>query len=170
MAFRFSWRKFALLYLILFALAYICREILDIILLNFSMNIYMNFKYGDNLIFIFATMLTVIIVISLFHELIHGLVYKVFGGRVQFGYKIMYAYTREVSGIAISRLKFTVILLAPIFFISIFTLLLPKWLGEFVLTYNILGSVGDLFMTCLMLKFKQGSRIIDRIGNMGLML
>ncbi|WP_077848217.1 DUF3267 domain-containing protein [Clostridium puniceum] len=69
---------------------------------------------------------------SIVHEIIHGAAYKLFGGKVKFGFKGIYAYTMEISGKKITRLQFLIVLLAPLICISILSLLFPVWLGGMI--------------------------------------
>jgi len=100
--------------------------------------------------------------ISIVHEGIHGLVYKVFGGKVKYGFKGIYAYTQEISEMPIDRVKFLIILLAPLAVMSIITLLLPLWLGGMIFFLNLLGASGDLYMSYKLIKYDYNSKIIDR--------
>jgi hypothetical protein len=86
----------------------------------------------------------------------------VFGGKVRYGFKGIYAYTMEVSEKPIQRVKFLVVLLLPVTAISLFTLLLPLWLGGMVFFLNLIGSSGDLLMAVSLMKLDSGSMIIDR--------
>jgi hypothetical protein len=88
--------------------------------------------------------------------------YKLFGGKVKFGFKGIYAYTQEISGLPIQRTKFLIVLLMPTVIISIISVLLPGWLGGIVYLLNLLGSSGDLFMSFKLCMYKSNSRINDR--------
>jgi len=101
--------------------------------------------------------------ISIVHEAIHGLAYEFFGGKVKYGFKGIYAYTQEVSEIPIDRIKFLIILLAPLTVMSILTLLLPVWLGGIIFLLNLLGASGDLYMSYKLIKYDSNSKIVDRI-------
>jgi hypothetical protein len=96
------------------------------------------------------------------HEVIHGITYSIFGGKVKYGFKGIYAYTMEVSEKPIERTKFLVVLLMPITVISLLALLLPSWLGGMIYFLNLLGSTGDLYMAIFLIKLDSNSRIIDK--------
>jgi hypothetical protein len=94
------------------------------------------------------------------HEVLHGLAYIMFGGKVRHGFKGIYAYTIEVSEKPIQRVKFLIVLLLPITTISLFSLLLPLWLGGMVYFLNLLGSSGDLLMAVSLKKLDSESKIV----------
>ena len=48
-------------------------------------------------------------IITIIHEAIHGLCAKLFGGKVIFGFKGIYAYCQEVSGKELHRTKFLLV-------------------------------------------------------------
>jgi hypothetical protein len=99
--------------------------------------------------------------ITLVHEALHGLSYKFFGGRVRFGFKVIYAYCQEVSAIKLHRTKSLITLLAPVTIISLFSLLLPAGLGGMIFILNLVGSTGDLYMSFYLTRFSS-SYILDR--------
>jgi hypothetical protein len=96
------------------------------------------------------------------HELFHGGCFKLFGGRVTFGFKGLYAYTRELSGKAFSRNLFIITLLAPLAGVSLLSAFLPGWIGNLILILNLLGSTGDIYMAILLLRFNSEAKIVDR--------
>ncbi|WP_139906462.1 DUF3267 domain-containing protein [Clostridium thermarum] len=84
------------------------------------------------------------------------------GSKVKFGFKGIYAYCHEISGIKIHRTKFLLVLLAPVTVISIFSLLIPMWLGGIVFILNLLGSSGDLLMSFYLIRTDSSSYILDK--------
>jgi hypothetical protein len=123
------------------------------IILTPTNNILFNF-------YLYIILLTIII--TVFHELLHGIVFLLFGGKIQFGFKIIGAYTKEISGLAIDKIKFLIILLTPFFLISIISILLPIWIGGMLFLINTLGSSGDLYMAFCLKKYNYKCKIIDR--------
>jgi len=100
--------------------------------------------------------------ISIIHELIHGVAYKTFGYSVSYGFKYLYAYTKETSGKPIPKNQFIFVLLAPCITISIIALLIGTHLGITVFVLNLLGSTGDLLMTLFIIRYKSTIKILDR--------
>ncbi|GAA0733728.1 DUF3267 domain-containing protein [Clostridium oceanicum] len=134
-------------------------DYLNSILFNFfkeSINI---FNYSITLSFIFLTISMVIMIIL--HELIHGLSYTLFGGKVKYSFKFVYAATEEVTNKKVSINQFAIVLLAPVTIISILSLLLPSFLGSTVFICNLLGSIGDLYMAIGLIRYPLDSKIID---------
>ena len=101
--------------------------------------------------------------ISIVHEEIHGVAYKLFGGKIKYGFKGIYAYTMETSGKEILRVKFLIVLLAPLATMSVLSLFLPSWLGGMIFLLNLLGASGDIYMSLFLCKFNCDSKITDRI-------
>ncbi len=100
--------------------------------------------------------------ISIIHELLHGAVYKAYGYSVSYGFKYLYAYTKETSGKAIPKIQFITVLLTPCIAISIISLLIGTHLAITVFVLNLLGSTGDLFMTLFIVRYKNTIKIIDK--------
>ncbi len=92
----------------------------------------------------------------------HGLAYKLFGGKIKYGFRVIYAYTREISELPLHKIKFLIVLLAPVVIISAATLVLPTWIGSTLYVLNLLGSTGDLYMAFYLLKFDSNAKIIDK--------
>lgn len=100
--------------------------------------------------------------ISIIHELLHGAVYKAYGYSVSYGFKYLYAYTKETSGKAIPKNQFIAVLLAPCITISIIALLIGTHLSITIFVLNLLGSTGDLIMTLFIIRYKSTIKIIDK--------
>lgn len=88
--------------------------------------------------------------------------YRIFGGKVRYGFIGLYAYTKEVSGIILHRTKFLMVLLAPVTVISVISLLISKEAGLIIFLLNLLGSTGDLLMAFFLCKSDDSCYIADR--------
>lgn len=66
------------------------------------------------------------------YELIHGCTYQLFDGKVKYGFKGIYAYAQETSGIILHRTRFLIVLLAPLTFISLTSPLIPGEIGAVI--------------------------------------
>lgn len=104
----------------------------------------------------------VMIPVTIIHEWIHGLTYIYFGGKVKYGYRIIYAYTQEISELPIKRNRFCVVLLTPLFVITIFCLFFSNFFTGMALIINLLGSTGDIIMAFSLLRYPKQSKIIDK--------
>ncbi|NFE80036.1 metalloprotease family protein [Clostridium sporogenes] len=138
----------------------IFHNYLNTIIFNFfkkSMNIF-NYSITISFILLMAT----ITMLTMAHELIHGLTFTIFGGTVKYKFKVIYAATEEISNKPMSLIKFTIILLSPVTIISLLSLLLPRWLGNLIFISNLIGSVGDLYMALGLVKYPYNSKIIDK--------
>ena len=93
---------------------------------------------------IIITILILMVPINLVHQLIHGIAYSLFGGRIKFGFKGICAYTQEVSGSVLHRTKFLALLLAPSTVILVLTIFIPNSIGTVIFLFNLLGSIGDI--------------------------
>lgn len=162
MSFKISWKVHILCFLLAYGFCYIQIDNIG----NVFLDLVINYKFFCLTGFYFLDMiiatLILMIPITLVHEIIHGIAYIIFGGKIRFGFKGIYAYTQEVSGVILHRTKFAVILLAPVTIISISTLLINSSLGCLIFLLNILGSTGDIIMAIYLCKSKENSYIKDR--------
>jgi len=105
-------------------------------------------------------------VVTLVHEFIHGIAYKIFGGTVKYGFKLIYAYTMETSGISLSKTQFLIVLLSPLVTISLLAFVFSSIIGCQILCMgfiiNFAGSSGDIVMALYLCKIEKNHRIIDR--------
>ncbi|NRY61479.1 hypothetical protein DZE40_002574 [Clostridium beijerinckii] len=116
---------------------------------------------GNTLLDINIFMVVIFIPIIFVHELLHGAVYRLFGGKIRFGFKGLYAYTQETSCIALHRTKFLLVLLASVTIISMTSVFIPKSIGGIVFLLNLLGSTGDLLMAFYLCKSNENSYVVD---------
>lgn len=79
------------------------------------------------------------------HEVIHGILFSICGGKISFKFKGLMVCAVEKSGIAIDRQKYLIILLAPLVLISLISLCLPPWLGGVFFILNIVESSADIY-------------------------
>jgi hypothetical protein len=118
---------------------------------------------GNTLLNLYILILIIFVPLTFLHEALHGAAYKIFGGKVKFGFKGLYAYAQEISGIALSRTEFLIVLLAPVTCISVISMLIPGSTGGVVFLINILSSTGDILMSFYLCKASENSYIIDKI-------
>ena len=45
---------------------------------------------------LYINIFVLLVIVSIIHEMIHGILYIYFGGKVKFGFKLLYAYTMEL--------------------------------------------------------------------------
>lgn len=94
-------------------------------------------------LYLYKTLL--MIPICFIHELIHALLFSIYGGKIIFEFKGLMLCSVEKSGIAIDRQKYLIILLSPLVIISLISLLLPPWLGGIFFILNIVESSADIY-------------------------
>lgn len=111
---------------------------------------------------IYAFLMVLMVPISVVHELLHGIMYGFFGGKPVFGFKLIYAYTMETTGIKLSRNKFAAVLAAPLVVISLLTAFSSLWIIKFVFVLNILGASGDIYMLGIVAALTKDCLIVDR--------
>lgn len=104
----------------------------------------------------------ILAVITFIHEWIHGLTYKFLGGKVKYGYRIIYAYTQEISELPIRRNGFIAVLLMPLFVITLICLVFNNFFTGMALIINLTGASGDIIMAFTLLQYSKDARIIDR--------
>ena len=162
MSFKISWKIHALCFLLAYIFCYIQIENISYVFLD----LVINYKFFSLTGFYFLdTILAILILmlpITLVHEIIHGIAYIIFGAKIKFGFKGIYAYTQEISGIILHRTKFVIVLLAPVIIISLITLVIRSSLGSLIFLLNFLGSTGDIIMAIYLCKSNCNSYIKDR--------
>lgn len=162
MSFKVSWKVHILCFIISCIFCLITKNsISDLFMVLLSQNNIIYFK-GNVLMNVIIFLIIIFILITVVHELLHGICYRLFGGKVKFGFKGLYAYTQETSGIALYRTKFLLVLLAPVTIISMASVLLPTSIGGIVFLLNLLGSTGDLLMSFYLCKSNENSYVVDR--------
>lgn len=162
MSFKISWK----VHVICTLLAYLLTLPLTG-LMNSSLNSYLDTRYvfiPTRNIFVNLSLylFLILFLMTLFHEMLHGLSYIIFGGRVKFGFKIIFAYTQETSEILLTRTQFAIVLLYPLTIMSIGCLLVNNVLGDVVFIFNLLGSTGDIIMVLYLCFCPVRCNIIDK--------
>ncbi len=113
---------------------------------------------------------------ALAHELMHGIPYKMFGGKVKYGIKLLCLYTMDVSGKYYSTKQMLIIMLCPLLVLPLVLLTLGiifneyffyAWMG---ILFNISGSIGDMIMTIYILLNGKGCCIRDELDGFSLHL
>ncbi|WP_298842789.1 DUF3267 domain-containing protein [Clostridium sp.] len=163
MSFKITWKTHVMCTVIALLIVLLLGRSVGNILDNFFLKPYIFYPTKYLVINFCLYVLLLMIPISIIHESIHGLAYKIFGGKVKYGFKGIYAYTQEISEVPIERFKFLIILLAPLTVMSIATLTLPIWLGGITFLLNLLGASGDIYMAFKLIKYDSNSKIVDRI-------
>ena len=119
-------------------------------------------KLTNNLVIdtiLFFVML--MIPVALVHEGIHGIMYKLFGGKVRFSIRGIYLQAREASKLQMSRSKYLVVLMTPVVILSSLSLLIPGWIGSTILLLNLFKSTGDMIKAAYLCRAKNDSFIVD---------
>ncbi|MBU3198433.1 DUF3267 domain-containing protein [Clostridium estertheticum] len=162
MSFKITWKTHVICFLISAIIAMVLRDSASVLVENFIMQDFILYPTKFIYINFYIAILLLLVPIIAIHEAIHGISFIVFGGKVKYGFKGIYAYTMEVSAKPIQRVKFLIVLLSPVTIISLLSLLLPHWISGMVYFLNLLGSSGDLYMASLLIRLKSESGIIDR--------
>lgn len=161
MKYVFTWKEQFKYFLISIFIALMIYDLISISLDKLSYSI-LNITAGNTAIISYYSFLFLsLIIITVFHELIHAAFYRFYGGKIKFGFKKYCPYTQEISNIAIDSYKFLVILFAPAVIISIVSLFIPH-IGPLFLCLNLIGCSGDFYMGYLVLKFNDNCKIVDK--------
>lgn len=139
MSFKITWRLHAICFVVSIAITLIFMNILNNSILGFVYT-FSRYSVSYSLPLMFITFsLVVLLLTSIVHESIHGFMFMLFGGKVKYGFKGIYAYTQEVSGLPLSRTRFLLVLLTPITLISLLPLFIRGWSAGFICILNLLG-------------------------------
>jgi hypothetical protein len=159
MSFKISWKVHLLCFLMACGICFIMNDLINDLLFNIMNEI----KITQNVLvdcIIFVVL--IFIPITFVHELLHGVTYTLFGGKVKYGFKGIYAYTKEVSGIVLHRNQFLIVLVAPVTIISMVSIFVPGGLSKFIFVLNLVGSTGDLLMAFYLCKGNENTYVVDR--------
>lgn len=162
MSFKVSWKLHILCFLISFIFCLVAQKYINVLFINLVLNNKIIKFTGNTLFDINICIVIIFIPITFVHELLHGAAYSLFGGKVMYGLKVIYAYAQETSGIVLHRTKFLIVLLAPVSLISIASVFIPESIGGIIFLLNLLGSTGDLLMALYLCRSNENSYIIDR--------
>jgi hypothetical protein len=105
--------------------------------------------------------------ITVMHELIHGVTYKMFGARVKYGVKLLNFYTMDVSRKYYSANQMLWVLLAPLTVITlaltVFGTIYSQYLYYILIGmfFNLSGSVGDIAMSMYILSNGKKCKVRD---------
>ena len=162
MSFKISWKLHLLSILMTFSIYFLMKNCVinmcTVLLINNMIYRITGNIFFDNVIFLSL----ILIPINVVHELLHGCVYRVFSGKLKYGFNGVYAYTLEITGIALQRTRFLLVLLAPVTVISLISLFIPGVISSLIFILNLTGSTGDILMALYLCKLDNESYIIDR--------
>lgn len=162
MSFKISWKVHVICFIMALAICMLMQEFINNLFLGMLINNIIWPVTGSITINQIIFLLVIMVPVTLVHEWIHGSTYKIFGGKVRYGFKGIYAYAQETSGMPLHRTKFLIVLLAPVTVITLISLLLPGWTGPLVFILNLIGSTGDLLMGFFLCKTNENSYILDK--------
>jgi hypothetical protein len=120
-----------------------------------------------------------LLLVLVLHELAHGIAMRLFRARPQYGVmwdKAMFYAT--APGFAFPRSQYLVIALAPLASLSLLSIL-AMWIlagapwvyvVAFAATINAAGSIGDLWITSLVLRYPRHAYVIDEQDGMRIFL
>jgi hypothetical protein len=161
MVFKVTWRTHIACLEVSLIFALLMNNPVNSILQDFINSISPYYPVENIVINFYICISVLLLIISVVHEGIHAIMYILFSGKVRFGFKFIYAYTHEISSIALERIKFLIILLAPLVMISLTSVVLGH-IGGMVYLINLLGSSGDILMSLILCRYHPGCKIIDR--------
>lgn len=113
------------------------------------------------------------------HELIHGLCFRLFGGRPRYGagiqYFLPYLYATAPDH-AFPLGQMIIIVLAPLLVLSslalVVALLVPAWVGYLAVVFigNTVGAIGDIWMASCLIRFRglQAVNVVDLADGMAI--
>lgn len=162
MSFKVSWKVHLICFSVAYIICFFKRDIISNLFLDLVINYRIFRLTGIYFLDKIIAILLLMIPITLVHEIIHGISYRIFGGEIKFGFKGIYAYTQEISGIILHRTKFLVVLLAPVTTISLVSLFIPNNISGTIFLLNLLGSIGDILMALYLCRSNRNSYIIDK--------
>ncbi len=113
---------------------------------------------------------------ALMHELLHGIPYRIFGGKVKYGIKLLYLYTMDISGKYYGAKQMLIVMLSPLIILTLILSILGYIYSEYIfyawmgILFNISGSIGDMVMTKYILLNGKGCKVKDELYGFSLYL
>lgn len=113
---------------------------------------------------------------ALMHELLHGIPYRLFGGKVRYGIKALYLYTMDTSGKYYSTKQMLSVMLSPLIVLTSILIILGLIYREYIfyiwlgILFNISGSIGDMAMSIYILCNGKGCKVKDELYGFSLYL
>ncbi|WP_239256242.1 DUF3267 domain-containing protein [Listeria ilorinensis] len=111
--------------------------------------------------------LVLLVALFLFHEVVHGLFFKLFSPRakIQFGYTKGMLYA-GAPGTRYTRFPFFIIAIMPFIVVSLllwcfFQLGMNYWAVLFIFACHTSGCIGDFYYVYLLMKAPKGTKIED---------
>lgn len=160
-SFKVDWKLHVKIFLIQLIILFLWYEEISSMLENTIFSIPCFYIFTNSPLGLIFLLFAVMFLVCLIHELIHGFTYRAFGGSFRLGFKGIYAYCQETSGIMVTRTQFLAVLLMPVIIISIIGTLFPRVMGLFYIL-NLFGSIGDIYMALYLCKLNKSIKIIDR--------
>lgn len=152
MEFKRTFKTKAICFSMSYMIYYFMRNYVNMLLFNLLYNNLIwtitNNLIADVLLFFIILMIP----INMLHEWCHGIWLKFFGGKVKYIWNGIFLRAQEVSKVPIHRTNFLIILLFPITSITIFSKLIPGWLGGVILILNLFKSMEDLLKVLYLFK------------------
>ncbi|WP_163194244.1 DUF3267 domain-containing protein [Clostridium thermarum] len=162
MRFQNTWKTRGICFALSYVVYYFMRDYVNQILFKLLFNDIIWNLTNNLVVDVIIFFMGLMIPINLFHELIHGIVYRLFGGKVKYEFKGIYINAREISSISIHRSKFLLVLIAPLTVISLLSMLIPGWVGGMILLLNIFKSTGDILKIFYILKGNSNTYIVNK--------
>jgi hypothetical protein len=115
-------------------------------------------------------MLVAFLLMVLLHEGLHGLTMSFFGAKPQYGVEIRYGVAYATApGHFFSRNQFIMVAIIPLLVITTLGLSLFYWELPgmvvsgllFMLTLNLIGAVGDIWMIFVCLRYPKNAKVLD---------
>jgi len=117
--------------------------------------------YDNNFYHALFIILLFVLTLTLLHESIHAFFYAIFGARLKVGFMGINPYLIDSSKKHFSIIRYSIIILSPLVFISLFSLLFKSLLGSLIFYFNLFCSTGDIMLTLSLSSYSKGSEFTD---------
>lgn len=111
--------------------------------------------------------LSIPLIIVFAHEGMHAAMYKMFGAKLKLGVKHFSIYITDVSGNLFTLKQITIIMLFPLFFLSLILFIAAITFTNYIalillaILINIAGSIGDILLLAYMMFKGKACRVKD---------
>lgn len=119
------------------------------------------FFSSQNIFYVLFIASSFILTVTVLHESIHAFFYFVFGADIRLGFTGLNPYLIDVSKKHFSAASYCIIILSPLIFISLLSLLFNSVFGSLIFYFNLFSSSGDILLAFSLCSYPKDSEFID---------
>lgn len=112
-------------------------------------------------LYILFISISFILTVSVLHESIHAFFYIVFGAKIKLGFIGINPFIIDISKKHFSAVSYSIIILSPLIFISLFSLFFDSIFGGLIFYFNLFSSTGDILLSLSLYSYPKDAEFTD---------